>query len=440
MSLFKNVSSRCSVLLRTSLLKSCFCTATTQTEKKPQTPTSTSVTLRINSFENSHALYLKSKDQQDRILVLGDLLDHVSKTRYDINTFKERNTNFDAVKKNVEKLYRTKFSLFGVFDGHLGKIAAEYVTLRLPYELVASEDFAAGFYEKALKTAYLAVHKALLQSPKYAPEGPQYDFTSGTTASVALVTPKYTYFASLGDSPIVVLKSDPDGFEKPQALFTGYREEDVQRLQDSDIFLVSNYNPHSVGTDREKAFQAMTVKREYRHGFSDIKVLGSIGDSIYEPEPFNAFVSSLNSFNKEKAGTFSQLSKHFKQQRNWPILQKHMTIADKRVDQSWLVAQMFEGVFGSPMPLKKSPLGREPQTLTLANSDLDWFIVASDGLLQKKYELDEGAMQSFQVLIEQHFEKEGKLLCKVLEKWNYGEFDDDVSCVMVNFKTKENKD
>ena len=37
-----------------------------------------------------------------------------------------------------------------------------------------------------------------------------------------------------------------------------------------------------------------------------------------------------------------------------------------------------------------------------------------------------------------HFEKEDNLFCHTLEKWNYGEFDDDISAVMVNFRYKKN--
>lgn len=38
--------------------------------------------------------------------------------------------------KVVANLKEKKFSLYGVFDGHQGKFAAEYVKERLPYELV----------------------------------------------------------------------------------------------------------------------------------------------------------------------------------------------------------------------------------------------------------------------------------------------------------------
>lgn len=42
------------------------------------------------------------------------------------------------------------------------------------------------------------MQKALLASGAYVPEQPKYDFTAGTTASIALITPTTTYLAQLG--------------------------------------------------------------------------------------------------------------------------------------------------------------------------------------------------------------------------------------------------
>lgn len=53
-----------------------------QQKTSPSTD-SAHASLRVNHFENIHGLYLKSKHQQDRILVLHDLLDYVSKNSND---------------------------------------------------------------------------------------------------------------------------------------------------------------------------------------------------------------------------------------------------------------------------------------------------------------------------------------------------------------------
>lgn len=54
------------------------------------------------------------------------------------DTFKDKVDSLGSVKKNAEKV-KGKFALFGVFDGHMGKIAAEFVKTRLPFEIVYVE-------------------------------------------------------------------------------------------------------------------------------------------------------------------------------------------------------------------------------------------------------------------------------------------------------------
>ena len=107
----------------------------------------------------------------------------------------------------------SNFKLFAVFDGHCGAIASSFLQHRFPYELAGTPEFHSGNYSQALTVAFQRVHAALLECKSYAPEAPSNDFSSGCTASVALVTPTTTYFAMVGDSPIMVWRqkdSHPD--------------------------------------------------------------------------------------------------------------------------------------------------------------------------------------------------------------------------------------
>ena len=61
--------------------------------------------------------------------------------------------------------------LYGVFDGHIGKFAAEYVQARLPFQLVMCTEFVEENYEAAISKAILQIHEALLICPEYYPEG-----------------------------------------------------------------------------------------------------------------------------------------------------------------------------------------------------------------------------------------------------------------------------
>lgn len=45
--------------------------------------------------------------------------------------------------------------------------------------------------------------------------------------------------------------------------------------------------------------------------------------------------------------------------------------------------------------------------------------------------------KSVKVLMDYYFEKDPQHMCHVFEKWNYGEFNDDVSGVLVDFQPKQ---
>ncbi|TPX36740.1 hypothetical protein SmJEL517_g01283 [Synchytrium microbalum] len=108
------------------------------------------------------------------------------------------------------------FKLFAVFDGHCGAIASTFMQYRFPYELAGTTEFHNGDYKQALTVAFQRAHAALLECKSYAPEAPSNDFSSGCTASVVLVTPTVTYFAMVGDSPIMIWKQNQPN---PELLF-----------------------------------------------------------------------------------------------------------------------------------------------------------------------------------------------------------------------------
>ncbi|KAI9207898.1 uncharacterized protein BJ171DRAFT_257015 [Polychytrium aggregatum] len=127
-----------------------------------------------------------------------------------------------------------KFKLYCVFDGHCGKTASSFLQYRFPFELCGNESFKKGDYQRALIETYHSVHRELLLCDKYEPEPPSNDFASGATASVVLFTPTYTYFAMLGDSPILTWKRHED---RPDILF---KEHDAENPQIHDYLIRSN--------------------------------------------------------------------------------------------------------------------------------------------------------------------------------------------------------
>ncbi|KAI9034509.1 hypothetical protein DFJ74DRAFT_763097 [Hyaloraphidium curvatum] len=138
--------------------------------------------------------------------------------------------------------------LYAVFDGHCGSLAATFCQARLPYELCATAEFARGDFPAALTRTFANLHAALLAAPGYSPEAPLNDFSSGCTASVALVTPTDAHFAAVGDSPILVWRrSDP----APDILLPEMDIENAdlhEHVLSSNIFLVAAVDADFEGT------------------------------------------------------------------------------------------------------------------------------------------------------------------------------------------------
>lgn len=411
----------------------------TSTPKKPVNPNLPFPHLSF-SYENIHPVYEFSKTKEDRVLNLEDLVGHVSKKAY--------KNDKDTIKVEASgNLKEKKFSLYGIFDGHQGSFAAEYVKERLPYELVASPEFAAGNYEAAIKNAYAAVHKALLANKEYKPESPRYDFTSGTTASIALVTPTTTFFAQLGNTPILVKKTNQ---KEPKVLFIQRNPEDVERVRTSDILLMVNYAPVSDAKDR-KGFWLETTKagEEPQHGVSSLKTLGSLGDSLYEVPTYNAFCAAMRAFqtkleqnkpkkvSRSRANDFSRTFKtlsEFVRSPEWKALENHVSIGKSREETSWILNGFAEGLFQIPGEIKHSSLTRSPQVTSVANSELQYAHLVSDGILIPKFDHDLRALREIDRIAARDEGKSREVMGAQYSNWFFGNFNDDISSVTIQYK------
>lgn len=91
-----------------------------------------------------------------------------------------------------------RLSFFGVYDGHGGERVALFSGENVHKILAKQAAFKEGNFEQALKDAFLATDRAILQDKRYE------DDVSGCTASVALITNTKIYVANAGDSRTVL--------------------------------------------------------------------------------------------------------------------------------------------------------------------------------------------------------------------------------------------
>ncbi|VDL77786.1 unnamed protein product [Nippostrongylus brasiliensis] len=103
-----------------------------------------------------------------------------------------------------------KFTFFGIFDGHGGHEASEYVRRNLLNNIMKNEMFDSDDDDdilEAIRLGFLATHhgiwKVVAEWPRTASG---YPSTAGTTVSIAILRNGKLYSGHVGDSAIILLK------------------------------------------------------------------------------------------------------------------------------------------------------------------------------------------------------------------------------------------
>ena len=104
---------------------------------------------------------------------------------------------------------KTNIHLYAVFDGHgkTGDHCSAYARDHVPVNLVMSEAYQRGDYEKAFHDAYVQTNQEMHQQEKL---GRFSDMMSGTTAISALLVGRTLYVANVGDSRAIMGVRDPE--------------------------------------------------------------------------------------------------------------------------------------------------------------------------------------------------------------------------------------
>eukprot|EP01139_Manchomonas_bermudensis_P023579 Amastigsp_a841277_294.p2 type:complete len:412 gc:universal Amastigsp_a841277_294:93-1328(+) len=94
-----------------------------------------------------------------------------------------------------------KIAYFGVFDGHGGHRASQFVSQRLRPAICSSPAFAEGDIERAIRDGFATVETLWMQRA-YAE-----NMEDGTTAVVALVVDRVLWIANVGDSEAILSRA-----------------------------------------------------------------------------------------------------------------------------------------------------------------------------------------------------------------------------------------
>lgn len=272
-------------------------------------------------------------------------------------------------------------SFIGVFDGHDGKNASIIASSIAVYELFALPEYHEQKYEEALKKLFINIHESILNiNPKlyFIEEGQPY--SSGTTASVVLITPRVTYFASIGNSPIIISLADgPErGAVHAGACHNNLNDKCLQRVSESGIPILK---PRS----ETKGASSLIIGDE-------LSVFGGVGSPLYEPDIFNRMIRHMKKFKREKE---SKISRYIESKCLAQKFGDYLRTKDSSLLQFLnfpssapkVNTTFYENLLKSninELELKTSPITKKPYINGIKNELLFGFLIASDGVIEPK--------------------------------------------------------
>ncbi|KAK3586022.1 hypothetical protein CHS0354_033144 [Potamilus streckersoni] len=211
--------------------------------------------------------------------------------------------------------------LYGVFDGHDSARASNFAAQRMPAELLLGQlqnKTTDEEIKEVLYQAFIAVEKSFFESiddllaekttlHMQLPEGMSYHeayqqypetvnklhelnsvISGGTTASVVLIYHNKIYLANVGDTRVLLVKTDKDGILRVSQLSVDhviYNEDEQRRLATLGLDVEKLYQLCKIGTsDCTRCIGDYSVKG----GYKDIDILSP---AVLEPVIAEPFVS-----------------------------------------------------------------------------------------------------------------------------------------------------
>ncbi|XP_027364379.1 probable protein phosphatase 2C 27 [Abrus precatorius] len=147
-----------------------------------------------------------------------------------------------AKKFNSNVLSEEAVSFYGVFDGHGGKSAAQFVRDHLPRLIVEDVNFPLEL-EKVMKRSFLETDAAFLQASSHEPS-----LSSGTTALTAIISGRSLLVANAGDCR-AVLSHHGRAMEMSKDHTPNCIEERI-RIESLGGFIVEGYLNGQLGVTR----------------------------------------------------------------------------------------------------------------------------------------------------------------------------------------------
>ena len=153
---------------------------------------------------------VKKEDKKEEIIeevspkeVKLKLASGVYETRGRRSTMEDKHFDDDDIAASFPEQFSNfakPSAFYGVYDGHRGIKASEFLEEHLHLNIINNENFIKGNIETALKEAFIQTDNDLLLNAR----NPDTKFVDGSTAAVAFIIGNKLYAANCGDAEVVL--------------------------------------------------------------------------------------------------------------------------------------------------------------------------------------------------------------------------------------------
>lgn len=360
-----------------------------QNQQQNQHQTKTSKIFKSVNHHNmlARAWINQKNDKQDNYNYIQNLNQYV-KQNWKSDKYLKEIDKFQTTYKNLntfKQLNHDDVIFMCVCDGHNGNIASKFVNSVAAYELYISDDYQNRKYAKALTKLFVNVHNSLVNSKLYKCE-PNYTEASGTTANIVLITKNTTYFASLGNSPILICSKEYDNniVHHIGGVHNRYNDNCINNIAQSKIPVIQQ-----ISESGESSLLSVG---------SGLPVVASLGDALYDVAVFNSLLKESKEFRRSCHGAFDKL---VSQERLIEAFGNYLSDKDPnsyggylyrilnfKIDNIFLNGLLMDSLKLTDIAL--DPIHRYPLVVEKKNSDIYGFAIVTNGVVEGRlYEVKE---------------------------------------------------
>jgi hypothetical protein len=310
--------------------------------------------------------------KNDNIVYVQDISSFVK--NYRENKFVESNPNLMKFYTNLNewKDVGRNHIFLGLFNGFDGNLVSKYLSQTIVFELFTLQEYQKGLYEEALIKLFSIIQKY------------PFNTCAKSTASIALITPEWTYFASVGDNPILLCS-------RTRESKTSRTSRTSRTSKTSKTSKTNKHNPfivHHLGANHTRS-NPKCIENIVASNIDECFLPSSLGfigcNDLYNPPTFNKLIDTAklfcNAYSKKldfyifKKKLVAKFRRHLKKKND------EISNFDDEFLDNLLIKTSEEKEIKT---LVKDPITRTPLVKSIKNKHIVGFALVSNNAVESK--------------------------------------------------------